>query len=335
MRYKIEEIKALKKPYKELGSGDALAEHLDELNQLNDQEMRSLASAMVLDCPRDELNQFGHAIEAARRPQDDEKSFHAALSQAYEVKKRIFSLFDPRNANPHKFILDSEFDEALFNNYNELALDVLRDNETAIAQRLALTTPKEDRSRLALNIRNMFPQTVLVTKIGAAFTLRRNIDELLLGEEPEKFFLSNRDFSVDLCLEFSGLFPKLLEGHEKTIGEKLSTIKSPNTLSDIGRKLEQITHKAHNQDNPFRLIASAMIPKKEQPKQETTSQTQEKTLPEVTATKTTNPNSLFGNSEQRKPVTSSPYIIDEDYDSEEEDESSQEDSCCSGWCKTK
>lgn len=243
-------------------------------------------------------------------------------------------------------ILEKEFDGELFNNFNKLAIDVLTNNEVAIALRLAETTPAQDRSRVSQNINNIFPQSLFAAKVGHAFAVRRDIERLLLGDRPDQFFSSrefkidsciefaslfnvvindkessiagklalrtpaenrsdvvmkikgfcaedselaikvqsafalrrdiernllgdnpeqffnSRDFSVDLCLEFAILFPELLKGHEQAIGEKLAKLDA-KVRSDISRKLEMINGAAHEQSSPFRIIASAMVPKEE------------------------------------------------------------------------
>ncbi|KGP63791.1 hypothetical protein EP47_06120 [Legionella norrlandica] len=340
-----EEIKGLEHPYEVLGNGDALAENREELNKLTTEEKLNLATRLILECPPNELRNFAFAMEALRVPTNDSESFHSVLSQAYEVKRRIIALLDPKNKNPHSMILDKEFDEELFNNFNQLAIDVLAKNEATIAARLAETTPSQECSRVSQNINNIFPKSLFAAKVGqafavrrdierlllgnrpdlffssrefrtdaciefanlfrviqdkessiagklalhtpaemrddvakkiksfcaedndltikvqSAFALRRDIDRFLLGDNPEQFFCS-RDFSVDLCLEFGMLFPELLKGHEYTIGEKLAKLDA-KIRSDISRKLEMINASAHDQSNPFRLIASAMIPKEE------------------------------------------------------------------------
>ncbi|HAT9398147.1 lpg0008 family Dot/Icm T4SS effector [Legionella pneumophila] len=346
MTFTCDELKGLEHPYKVLGNGDALAENREELNKLTNDEKLVLASRLVLECPVNELKDFAHAIEAARMPQDDSDTFHSFLFQAYQVKKRIISLLDPRNKNPHSMILEKEFDGELFNNFNKLAIDVLTNNEVAIALRLAETTPAQDRSRVSQNINNIFPQSLFAAKVGHAFAVRRDIERLLLGDRPDQFFSSrefkidsciefaslfnvvindkessiagklalrtpaenrsdvvmkikgfcaedselaikvqsafalrrdiernllgdnpeqffnSRDFSVDLCLEFAILFPELLKGHEQAIGEKLAKLDA-KVRSDISRKLEMINGAAHEQSSPFRIIASAMVPKEE------------------------------------------------------------------------
>lgn len=311
MGYTVEEIKNLKNPYKTLGTGDALAEHRDELNLLTFDEMKALASHMVLECPQDELKYFGHAIEAARRPQDDEKSFHSVLQQAYEIKQRLLSLLDIKNKNPHNYILGNEFDDKLFNQFHDLALNVLKDNETTIATRLALTTPNESKNQLIINLTKVFPRSSFATQVGAAFTVRRDIERLLLSDKPETFF-SSREFSVDLCLEFSALFTVLLKDHETTVGEALALVQSSKMRSDIGRYLEQLNARAHDHQNPFRLIAAAMSPK-DSPKQ---THLALEMAPPVAASprqNASNPNALFNSQEirQRKSTPQSVAMAEE------------------------
>lgn len=226
MAYTCEEIKGLDNPYLELGDGDALAAHREELNKLSAPEMKSLASRMILGCPQEELKDFGHAIEALRNPADDTQSFHAVMYEAYEIKRRILSLLDPRMKNPHSMILGAEFDEELFTTNNELAIEVFKGNESAIACRLAETTPEGDRSKVSRNVSNLFNDTVFAAKVGHAFTVKRNIDRLLLSDRPDQFFTS-RDFSIESCHEFSKLFD-VVKDKELTIAGKLA-LHTPET----------------------------------------------------------------------------------------------------------
>ncbi|KTD44848.1 lpg0008 family Dot/Icm T4SS effector [Legionella quateirensis] len=412
MGYSLEEIQGLQNPYKDLGNGDALAEHREGLNQLSAEQKKDLATRMVLDCPQTELKSFGRVIEAARVPHADHPTFYSVLFEAYEVKRRIYALLDSRNKNPHLLILDKEFDEELFNKYKDLALQVLDTNETAIAERLAETTPEESRNQVALNVKGIFPDTLFARKIGQAFALKRDIDRLLLGDNPNEFFSSreysvdscqefsglfkvtknkessiaaklalsapqekqsiiarniqnlvptddefatkvrtaftvrrnidlllgdkpeqfftSRDFSVDNCLEFSILFPALLEGHEQSIGEKLSLLES-KTLSDINRKLEMINGAAHDQTNPFRLIAAAIVPK------QGPSQQQEPTVDapkaEPASSTSSNPNTIFQSVLKKRPteLTRSPTLAQSSMDSDSDSDSEDED-CFSKCC---
>jgi hypothetical protein len=413
MGYTVEELRDLKNPYKDLGTGDALAEHREELNSLTLDEQKSLAARMILECPLSDLRNFGHEIEAGRTPHDDKKTFHAVLSEAYEIKNRIIALLDPRNKNPHLLILGNEFDEELFNNHKQLAVDVLENNEAAIAERLALTTPATDRNQLALNVKGIFPGTVLAEKIGHAFAIRRDIDNFLLGEDPHQFFASreynvdachefsglfsvitdqessiaakmaltvpqdkrsnisrniqglvptsdelarkvgaafelrrsidltllgdkpeqffSRGFSVDLCNEFSMLFPALLKGKELAIGEKLSQ-QDEKTRADINRKLEMINSTAHDQSNPFRLIAAAMVPKPEATPKPDCSSDVPKPEP-VVSSSGTNPNSVFNSLlikpelTQRRTLLRSPTLVETT-----PDDDSKDDGCMKKLC---
>ncbi|HHP0255908.1 TPA: lpg0008 family Dot/Icm T4SS effector [Legionella pneumophila] len=415
MTFTCDELKGLEHPYEVLGNGDALAENREELNKLSNDEKLVLASRLVLECPVNELKDFSHAIEAARMPQDDSDTFHSFLFQAYQVKKRIISLLDPRNKNPHSMILEKEFDGELFNNFNKLAIDVLNNNEVAIALRLAETTPAQDRSRVSQNINNIFPQSLFAAKVGHAFAVRRDIERLLLGDRPDQFFSSrefkidsciefaslfnvindkessiagklalrtpaenrtdvvmkikgfcaedselaikvqsalalrrdiernllgdnpeqffnSRDFSVDLCLEFAILFPELLKGHEQAIGEKLAKLDA-KVRSDISRKLEMINGAAHEQSSPFRIIASAMVPKEEpcltKPTPVVLPSTEEIVPKQESPTSLRNRNVLFKEQteEHKKKNSQMEPIVS---DSEEEEEEKQ--NCWTSFC---
>lgn len=230
-----DELKRLEHPYEVLGNGDALAENREELNKLSKEEKLELAARLILECPTEELRSFALAMEALRVPANDSESFHSVLSEAYEVKRRIVSLLDPRNKNPHSMILEKEFDDELFNNFNKLAIDVLSNSETAIALRLAETTPPQDRSRVSQNINNIFPQSIFATKVGHAFAIRRDIDRLLLGDRPDQFF-SSREFSIDACIEFANLFN--FGDKETSIAGKLALRAPSETHDDISQKIK-------------------------------------------------------------------------------------------------
>ncbi|RUR20633.1 hypothetical protein ELY21_00680 [Legionella sp. km535] len=220
MGYTVEEIQELQNPYKDLGTGDALATHRAGLDQLSAEQKKELATRMVLECPEGELKSFGRAIEAARVPHADGQTFHSVLAEAYEVKNRIHALLDKRNKNPHLLLLNKEFDKKLFNTYRDLALQVLDNNETAIAERLALTTPSESHDQVAQNVEEIFSDTLFASKINQAFALKRDIDHFLLGDNPGEFFSRSED-SIDSFQEFPGLF-KVIEQNESTIAAKLA-----------------------------------------------------------------------------------------------------------------
>lgn len=341
MGHSVEDLKKLVKPYEKLGTADLLAENREELNKLNAEEKKDLASRLILDCPEDKLSGFSREIEAGRVPQNDEESFHASLAQAFEVRRRLTALVDERNRHPYNLLLDEELNEDLFNNYKELALNVLKDNESAIAERLALTTPADIRSKLARNVTNMFRESAFATKVGAAFAMRRAIETQLLGENPEAFFSSpelrdeDGEFSIDLCLEFSDLFPSLLIGHEKSVGEKLALIESSETRSMIGRILELLNTSAHQQDNPFRLIASAMNPQRSQQQEQATSSEPEKAavLAPASASLKASPKFAFGAALRKKPAAQTQTLeLDEDSSNEDDaDEEKTDSTCCNLW----
>ncbi len=245
MGYTVEELQNLKNPYKHLGNGDALAEHREELNSMHLEAKRNLASRMILKCPPGDLKTFHGAIEASRTPHDNKEAFNSILAEAYEVKNRIIALLDPRNKKPHLMILGNEFDEELFNNNKQLAQDVLQDNETAIAERLALTTPKEDRSQLAVNVKSIFPDSELAKKIGHAFAIRHDMEHFLLGDDPHEFFAS-REYNIDACHEFAGLFT-LVAGQESSIAAKLALSTPDKKRSSILQNIRSLAVPSNNE----------------------------------------------------------------------------------------
>ncbi|KTD11808.1 hypothetical protein Lgra_1266 [Legionella gratiana] len=258
MPFTYEEIIELENPYEQLSNGDALAEHAKVLNQLSEKEQKTLATKIIAACPDSKFKQYGRYIDALRIFEAD--GFHAVLFDAYQVKHRIFTLLDPRNKRPQALFLE-EFNPDIFNNFSELAKEVLKGNEQAIAERLALCTPEGSRSKLARNIEITFPHSTFATKSKAAFAIRHNID-ILLGENPEQFFES-RDFNKDAYNMFPGIFQTLLKGQEEQIGKKL---KSVDSKVNIRHQLELLHTEVFDEANPFKLIAEAMGPKVEQKK---------------------------------------------------------------------
>lgn len=254
MSLTCEDIKKLENPdeaYNALNNADLLLEHSQELEKLSPEEMNSLAERIIIGCPNSEMQTFGFAIDALQK---SAPSFSPIIYLAYETKKRILALSDPRNPHPHSFLLGNEFNAEIFDQFNNLALTLLKDNEIAIATRLAKTTPREDWSTLCMNVRNAFPGSTFSVKVATAYSLRREIEDHLLGEKPQDFF-SSREFKPDLCHEFYDLVTELVKGHEENIGKKL---KDSKMVHEINRHLEMLDHQAHDKHNPFRLIAAAM-----------------------------------------------------------------------------
>ncbi|MCE0722081.1 MULTISPECIES: lpg0008 family Dot/Icm T4SS effector [Legionella] len=254
------EIIALENPYEQLSDGDALARNAEMFNTLSEKEQVALATKIIAACPEAKFKQYAHHIRALGNLTKNEDTFHSVLSEAYQVRQRIHSLLDSRNKAPHALFLGKEFNPAPFHRFSTLAKLVLESNEPAIAERLALCAPEQDRSQLAHNISTTFPKHILAEKIQIAFMLRRNIEKLLLGDNPEKFFTS-RDYSKDTCKMFINMFRALLKGHEETIGEKLCVIESESARASVKRHLELLHTEVFDETNPFKLIADSLSAK--------------------------------------------------------------------------
>ncbi|KTC92252.1 lpg0008 family Dot/Icm T4SS effector [Legionella cincinnatiensis] len=300
MPFTYEQIIELENPYEQLSNGDALAENAKVLNQLSEEEQKTLATKIIAACPQSEFKQYGRHINALRS--FEEESFHAVISGAYQVRQRIFALLDPRNKTPHTLFLE-EFSSDLFNNFNDLTKGLLKDNEQAIAERLALCTPERSRSKLARNIEITFPHSSFATKSKAAFAIRHNVDKLL-GETPEQFFES-RDFNKDAYNMFPSMFQALLKGQEEKIGKKLSTLDNQDA---IRRQLTLLHTEVFDEANPFKLIAEAMGPKTEQKK---------------VSSQSTNPSRMFGHS--RRASISPKYLNETPKVSSETDDKKSEE----------
>lgn len=233
MTLSVEQIKALPNPYVELGNGDTLIEHREQLNSLSEQEQRAIAVKIISHCPDAKLNELGHAIRALRAPGSQEETFSNVISQVFEIRKRVMSLTDVRNTHPQN-VLGSEFNPDLFAEFKDFSLQQLESKEVDIATKLALSTPEKDRSKLVRNAQIAFPDSVLSTKLGAAFALRREIEHHLLGAQPYNFFISP-EFNPESYLEFVELF-QLIEDKDDAIITNLATtpeIKRSTVLANM------------------------------------------------------------------------------------------------------
>ena len=110
-----------------------------------------------------------------------------------QIQKCISRLLDPKNEIPHYLFLGEEIDGeeidlGLFHQFRVEANKLILDKESAIAERLAITTPQNHRSKVAFAIENTFPKSILALKTRAAFDLRRSIETVLLGDNPKEFF---------------------------------------------------------------------------------------------------------------------------------------------------
>ncbi|MDR3502773.1 MAG: hypothetical protein P4L79_09340 [Legionella sp.] len=262
MTYSRLELLEHKKPYElfnDVDAGDTFAEHQGVLDrELSEDEQLEFAIKLISGCPQDKLADLTNAAKALYSPIQDHTCFYSVIDDALQVKIRLLSILNNENMQPHTFLLEENTPD-LLQRFNDLAREVLEKNEIAIAERLALLTPDRDRSKLAQNIRNIFPNSALAEEVNAAFTLRRNIEQLV-GETPEIFF-TDRDFSRDTCLKFSTMLSKLLAGQETDIGSKLSK-KSFEVRQEVRHKLELLTSSAFNSTDPFHLIAKEMNAKR-------------------------------------------------------------------------
>jgi hypothetical protein len=222
MTLSVEQIKALANPYAELGDSDSLIEHREQLNSLSEQEQRDIAIKIISHCPNTNLNELGYVIRALKPHGNTEETFADVISRVFDLRKRIMGLTDDRNSNPHKLLLAPEFESDLFAEFNKFSLQLLNSNEATIAKNLVLSTPEKKRFELVFNVRNAFPGSLLVTKLGEAFTLRREIEHHLLSEKPYNFFTS-LEFNPQSYLELGELLLKLIKGKEDLILSNLET----------------------------------------------------------------------------------------------------------------
>lgn len=291
IKYSAEEIKNFDNPYLMIGQdSDSLAANADELNKLSKEEMINVASKMVLACPQKDLNKFGTSLESLRRPHDDQKTFHSVIFGAYTVKKLIYALIDDKNPKPHTMIMGEDFNGNLYTTFNALALDVLKNNETKIAQRLAINTQRDNQEQLINKVNSLFPKSEFSKQVKNAISFGEELDKTLLGDDPIQFFNGlNEDKKIGLCQQYFDLLETKITGHEKDIGAKLAKAIQDNkgTASDINLKIERINRRAKTEYSPLREIYSAMAQQLEPKKKPV--------IPKlnITTSAGTNPKSLF------------------------------------------
>jgi len=219
MTFSKMEIKALDNPYQHLSNGDALVEHQETLDSLTETEQRELATNILAHCPDKDLRTFGHAIRAINPHDRADGCFYHVLNRGFQTRSRIKGLYDSANSNPHNLLLGVDFTADLFSEFNKLSSQLLDKKEIAIATKLALSTPAAERNELIRNAQNAFPGSPFLTKLGAAFTLRRELDKLL-GDVPHTFFLSP-EFK-ESYLEFAELF-QLMDDKDDDIAAKMAS----------------------------------------------------------------------------------------------------------------
>lgn len=225
MPFTKEQIIAIDDLYQQLGSADQLAEHKKELELLSVEEKKNLAIKLVKQCPEKNMNHLGLAINALKGPvtEGQEETFAHIVSQVWEIRKKISALNDVHHPAPHTLLLAPELNTDLFTEYADYSFELLDGKEMPIAQKLAMTTPREKRSELVRNIQNTFPDSQFVSVVGKTFAFRRELD-VLLSDEPYKFFISP-EFNARAYVQYDILL-ELLEDKDEEIAAKLAT--TPN-----------------------------------------------------------------------------------------------------------
>lgn len=251
MRYSKEELLAIDG---HLLDADDFAENREIFESLSVIEARELAEKMIVHCPAPLLNGLHNAMQALNT---GKSSFYQVITAAHQVKTLIIGLFDDENKAPYD-LLSNELNVSLFREYQSLALIILRDNETVIAERLIRYTPKALHRELAQKIAIVFPSSSLITEINAASTLQNTIDSYLMGPNPELFF-SDEYYSHQNCITFFGLFSAIEPNELKSIGKKLKELASEELRGKIARQLALLsTPSISTIIDPFSSIADYM-----------------------------------------------------------------------------
>lgn len=258
-------------PYQLLRSEDGIEKQLTLLNALHPTDMGKLSSSIAYECPVTELQAYTQIVskflkktlldsdteEGFTSSSDSELGFCEMLYNALEAKRVVQELLNPTNEEPFQEFLDTHYNNSLFTAFRELCLKLLKGQELAVAEKLALTTPQKDRYLVFSNLNKAFGGTTFAKLVTTAFAIRRDIDYFLLGEEPGEFFF-NDEFKPDSYLKFPNLFDCLLKDKEQAIGLKLAKICFPDSFLVISIGLEKL------EDIPsIKQVAKAMYTEKE------------------------------------------------------------------------
>jgi hypothetical protein len=271
MTLSIPEIKDLDRPHEVFNDTDTLLEHQEVLDSLSPEEKLDVASKMVLHCPELELRTLNYSVRALRNHVDSEETFHAVISGLLEIRQRIIGLNDERNPQAHNQLLAPELNLDLFTAYNDFSLSLLNNyDSTALAEKLALSTPIDKCSELAKNAHLAFLGSTFATEVGAAFTLVREIRSTLLSDTPDQFFTSP-EFNAELCKKYYRLF-NIIEDKAEQISEKLDPL-SPDLKATVLANLQSLFSEQGTVSvkeasaNPFGLFSSSPKADPQQKKQ--------------------------------------------------------------------
>ena len=143
-------------------------------------------SDIVLHCTAremDKLDQLINAVvslsdESDDQSSEDDSNFQTKLRAAFVMKKDLLTLSNTSMSTPHLYLIVLDLDGDCVNEFNQLARSVIQGNEKNIVNNLAKHTPSKERSRVAMVIANLFPNSDLTTELGAAFDRAREIDQM-------------------------------------------------------------------------------------------------------------------------------------------------------------
>ncbi|TAL59221.1 MAG: hypothetical protein EPN84_11760 [Legionella sp.] len=246
-------------PFQEFSNVAVLKKNRNVLNELEPAMQVAIATQKLLECPEEELNSFGHIIDGARDPiNNNNNSFIKVLATGLEVKRHLNGLADHNNKKPYLMLLGTEYNPDIYEQFKALTFETLKGKEFDIAIQLAMNTPEEEiRDELSKKIRII--SSTLFTEVSTSFMTQRNIERLLLGINPEQFFL-DRDFNTDTYNKFGVLFTSdLIQGQESVIAKRIvDNVTDTKKLSNICKKCEALTRSATDGSAFFKLLNAAI-----------------------------------------------------------------------------
>lgn len=171
-------------PYDDFKSEGKLAEHRKSLDKLDEVTQKNLAEKLIKNCPQQELRSFSYQLRSISTLLPDTTTFYAVIEPFYQIKKRVFDLLDPGNPNPQTALRESL---KLFEQHKEFTLEVIKDNEKSIANRLFNCTKKIEQKEIIDKLARIFPKSNFVDTIESKFN--SDLEDSSSRASPTPYFL--------------------------------------------------------------------------------------------------------------------------------------------------
>lgn len=207
----LEEFFALDNPHTLLQNPEYMQLLLELIQAVDDKEQGRLARHIASSGTDNEIEQLREAIQSLTS-----SVFCITVLSLIKIRLNMAQLKTPHDEKAYLVLLDTD----LYAAHTAFAASFIAGKEKSIATNLAMTTPASALSTIAYNVSICFCGQPINQEVNAAFTLRREISDKLLGDHPEKFFTS-REFNPGLYQTYKRLF-NLIEGSEQQIADRIA-----------------------------------------------------------------------------------------------------------------